>query len=77
MRTNDWHEVLLEQWSGEKWRKLGCVQKPLARDFTNAFAPSHRCCLLPLALLQRAWRLNGRRWVEEQGQQRVRSERMY
>ena len=34
--------------------------KPLACDFiAYAFAPSRRCYLLPVAPLQRAWRLNG------------------
>jgi hypothetical protein len=59
-----WPDILLEQWSDEARRVPGWVQKPLACDFiAYAFAPSRRCYLLPVALLQRAWRLNGREWI--------------
>lgn len=74
VRTNDWPDILLEQWSDEERRKPGWVQKPLACDFiAYAFAPSRRCYLLPVALLQRAWRLNGREWIEAHGQRRARN----
>jgi hypothetical protein len=74
IRTEDWPDVLLERWSDEARRKPGWVQKPLACDFiAYAFAPSRRCYLLPVALLQRAWRLNGRRWIEAHGQRRARN----
>lgn len=74
VRTNDWPDILLEQWSDEARRSPGWVQKPLACDFiAYAFAPSRRCYLLPVALLQRAWRMNGRGWIEEYGQRRARN----
>lgn len=74
VRTNDWPDILLEQWSDEDRRSPGWVQKPLACDFiAYAYAPSRRCFLLPVALLQRAWRLNGRQWIERYGQRRARN----
>lgn len=69
VRTNDWPDILLEQWSDEERRKPGWVQKPLACDFiAYVFAPSRRCHLLPVPLLQRAWRHRGRAWIAEHGQ---------
>ncbi|GGC31283.1 hypothetical protein GCM10011371_18400 [Novosphingobium marinum] len=74
VRTNDWPDILLEQWSDEERRKAGWIQKPLACDFiAYAYAPSRRCYLLPVALLQRAWRRNGRRWISDYGQRRARN----
>jgi hypothetical protein len=74
VRTRDWPDVLLEQWSDEERRSPGWVQKPLACDFiAYAFAPSRRCYLLPVAPLQRAWRLFGRRWLDRYGQRRARN----
>ena len=74
VRTNDWPDILLEQWSDEERRSPGWIQKPLACDFiAYAFAPSRRCYLLPVALLQRAWRLNGRQWIDRYGQRRARN----
>ena len=74
VRSHDWPDILLEQWSDEERRKPGWVQKPLACDFiAYAFAPSRRCYLLPVALLQRAWRVNGRQWIERYGQRRARN----
>lgn len=72
VRTNDWPDILLEQWSDEERRSAGWVQKPLACDLiAYAFAPSGRCYLLPVVLLQRAWRLNGRSWIANFGQRRA------
>jgi len=72
VRTADWSDILLEQWSDEGRRSPGWIQKPLACDFiAYAFAPSRRCYLLPVAPLQRAWRQNGRGWVREFGQRRA------
>ena len=74
VRTSDWPDILLEQWSDEGRRSPGWIQKPLACDFiAYAFAPSRRCYLLPVALLQRAWRIEGREWVEVYGQRRARN----
>jgi hypothetical protein len=74
VRTNDWPDILLEQWSDEERRIAGWIQKPLGCDFiAYAFAQSRRCYLLPTALLQRAWRLNGRAWIELYGQRRTRN----
>lgn len=74
VRAADWSDILLEQWSDEERRKPGWVQKPLACDFiAYAFAPSRRCYLLPVVLLQRAWRHNGRQWIERFGQRRARN----
>jgi len=72
VRTHDWPDILLEQWSDEARRSPGWVQKPLACDFVAyAFAPSRRCYLLPVAPLQRAWRLYGRQWIDRYGQRRA------
>ena len=69
VRTNDWPDILLERWSDEERGKPGWIQKPLACDFiAYAFAPSRRCYLLPVVPLQRAWRLNGRHWIESYGE---------
>ncbi|WP_230207026.1 hypothetical protein [Novosphingobium sp. Gsoil 351] len=58
VRTNEWPDILLEQWSDEARRSPGWVQKPLACDsIAYAFAPSRRCYLLPVAPLHRAWRM--------------------
>ena len=74
VRTSEWPDILLEQWSDEERRKPGWVQKPLACDFiAYAFAPSRRCYLLPVALLQRAWRMHGRDWIACYGQRRARN----
>jgi len=74
VRTNDWPDILLEQWSDEERRSPGWVQKPLACDFiAYAFAPSRRCYLLPVVPLQRAWRQRGRHWIEQYGQRRARN----
>jgi hypothetical protein len=74
VRTNEWPDILLEQWSDEARRSPGWVQKPLACDLiAYAFAPSGRCYLLPVMLLQRAWRLNGRGWIATFGQRRARN----
>lgn len=74
VRSHDWPDILLEQWSDEARRSPGWVQKPLACDFiAYAFAPSRRCYLLPVAPLQRAWRQCGRQWVERFGQRRARN----
>jgi len=74
VRTNDWPDILLEQWSDEQRRSPGWVQKPLACDFiAYAFAPSRKCYLLPVVPLQRAWRQRGRCWVAQFGQRRARN----
>jgi hypothetical protein len=74
VRSHDWPDILLEQWSDEARRSPGWVQKPLACDFiAYAFAPSRRCYLLPVAPLQRAWRLSGRQWIERFGHRRARN----
>jgi hypothetical protein len=74
VRVNDWPDILLEQWSDEGRRSAGWVQKPLACDFiAYAFAPSRKCYLLPVAPLQRSWRMFGRRWIDDYGQRRARN----
>jgi hypothetical protein len=68
VRTQDWPDIALEQWSDEERRKPGWVQKPLACEFiAYAFVPSQRCYLLPVLTLQRAWRVNGRDWLQQFG----------
>ena len=72
VRSNEWPDILLEQWSDEARRSPGWVQKPLACDFiAYAFAPSRRCYLLPVAPLHRAWRMHGREWIGSFGQRRA------
>lgn len=74
VRMNEWPDILLEQWSDEARRSPGWVQKPLGCDLiAYAFAQSGRCYLLPVLLLQRAWRLNGRGWISAYGQRRARN----
>lgn len=74
VRTHDWPDILLEQWSDEQRRSPGWVQKPLACDFiAYAFAPSRKCYLLPVVPLQRAWRQRGRGWVAQFGLRRARN----
>lgn len=73
IRTVDWPDILLEQWSDEARRLPGWVQKPLACDFiAYAYAPSGTCFLLPVVPLQRAWRQHGPKWVELYGQRQAR-----
>lgn len=68
VRAEDWPDILLEQWSDERRRLPGWIQKPLACDFiAYAYAPSGRCFLLPVPALQRAWRHHGRQWIETYG----------
>lgn len=74
VRTNDWPDILLEEWSDEARRSPGWVLKPLACDFiAYAFAPSRRCYLLPVAPLQRAWRFHGGEWTQAYGYRRARN----
>lgn len=68
VRDKDWPDILLERWSDEARKIPGWVQKPLACDFiAYAFIPSSTCYLLPTLTLQKAWRDNGREWVEKYG----------
>ncbi|WP_415642459.1 hypothetical protein [Sphingomonas antarctica] len=72
IRTQDWPDILLEQWSDEARRSPGWVQKPLACDFiAYAYAPSGVCFLMPIVPLQRAWRQHGRLWIGLYGQRRA------
>lgn len=72
MRSEDWNDILLDQWSDEDRRVPGGVQKPLACDFiAYAYAPSGVCYLLPVVPLQRAWRPHGPHWISEYGQRRA------
>lgn len=72
VRTEDWPDILLEQWSDEARRVPGWVQKPLACDFiAYAYAPSGVCFLLPVVPLQRAWRQKGRDWIKLYGVRRA------
>lgn len=74
IRTNEWPDILLEQWSDEGRQIAGWVQKPLACDFiAYAFAPARKCYLLPVAPLQRAWRLHGIAWSRTYGHRRARN----
>lgn len=74
IRTEDWPDILLEQWSDEARRVPGWVQKPLACDYiAYAYAPTGVCFLLPVAPLQRAWRQHGRDWIRRYGTRRARN----
>lgn len=69
VRTKEWPDILLERWSDQEREKPGWIQKPLACDFiAYAFEPTRQCYLLPVVPLQRAWRLNGRHWIEQYGE---------
>lgn len=72
IRSREWPDILLEQWSDEARRIPGWVQKPLACDFiAYAYAPTGVCYLLPVPALQRAWRQHGREWIERYGTRRA------
>ena len=72
VRSQDWPDVLLEQWSDEARRVPGWIQKPLACDLiAYAYAPSGTCYLLPVPALQRAWRSRGREWIKQFGVRRA------
>jgi hypothetical protein len=72
VRSEDWDDILLEQWSDEERRIPGWVQKPLACDFiAYGYAPSGVVYLLPVMPLQRAWRQHGREWIKRFGQRRA------
>ncbi len=74
VRLKDWPDILLEEWSDEARHAPGWAQKPLACDFiAYAFAPSRRCYLLPVAPLQRAWRIHGEEWAATFGRRRARN----
>jgi hypothetical protein len=72
IRTEEWPDILLEQWSDVAKRAPGWVQKPLACDFiAYAYAPTGLCFLLPVVPLQRAWRQRGREWIGLYGVRRA------
>jgi hypothetical protein len=72
VRTHEWPDILLEEWSDEARGSPGWVQKPLACDFiAYAFAPTRKCYLLPVAPLQRAWRLHAQSWAATYGYRRA------
>lgn len=74
VRTENWPDILLEQWSDEERRIPGWIQKPLACDFiAYAYAPTETCYLLPVAPLQRAWRQRGKEWIVAYGTRRARN----
>lgn len=74
IRTQNWPDILLEQWSDEARQVPGWIQKPLACDFiAYAYAPSETCYLLPVVPLQRAWRQRGREWLVRYGTRRARN----
>jgi len=74
VRTENWPDILLEQWSDEERRIPGWIQKPLACDFiAYAYAPTETCYLLPVVPLQRAWRQRGREWIVAYGTRRARN----
>ncbi len=65
VREKDWPDVILERWSDTRRQTPGWIQKPLAIDYlAYAFVPSQTCLLFPFPLLQRAWRQNGREWID-------------
>lgn len=75
IRLRDWPDVLLEIWSDEERAKPGWAVKPLAADFVcYCFVPSRRGFLLPLPILQRAWRDNGEEWTRRYGVRRAQNE---
>jgi hypothetical protein len=66
VRKEDWPDILLERWSDEARKVPGWIQKPLRCEFiAYAMIPSRLCYLLPTLQLQAAWRIHGRRWVQE------------
>jgi len=72
IRSQNWPDILLEQWSDEARQIPGWIQKPLACDFiAYAYAPSETCYLIPVVPLQRAWRQRGRQWIVAYGTRRA------
>lgn len=65
-RRKDYPDFALERWSDEARKIPGWIQKPLDCDFiAYAFVESGLCYLLPILLLQRAWREFGREWARD------------
>jgi hypothetical protein len=74
IRSKEWPDILLEQWSDEARRIPGWVQKPLACDFiAYAYAPTGVCYLLPVPALQRAWSQHEAEWIGRYGTRRARN----
>lgn len=68
VREKDYGDILLERWSDKERRVPGWVQKELACDFiAYAIAPIQTCWLLPFQPLRRAWRTNGKAWIDLYG----------
>lgn len=64
VRKEDYGDILLERWSDLERKVPGWVVKPLRADYiAYAILPTSTCYLLPVALLQAAWRTHGRRWM--------------
>lgn len=65
VRDKDWPDIALERWSDQAKKVPGWIQKDLACDFiAYAFVPSRTCYLFPFLALRRAWKLEGKRWIE-------------
>lgn len=65
VREEKWPDFCLEFWSDTKRKRPGWITKDLTCDFiAYAFVPTEECYLLPFRLLRRAWKENGREWVD-------------
>ena len=58
-------DILLEFLSSKEHNKPGWVCKPLLADYiAYANLPAGICYMLPVQPLQKAWKVNGKRWRE-------------
>lgn len=65
VRRKAYSDIALERWSDRERQIPGWIQKPLACEFiAYAKLPLQICYLLPCLMLQRAWRIFGRDWIE-------------
>jgi hypothetical protein len=66
LRRKSYNDVALEVVANTTKKSRGWLVKPTTADFiAYAWASNQRCLLLPVAALQRAWRLRGAAWKED------------
>jgi hypothetical protein len=65
VRRKAYPDIALERWSDRARKTPGWIQKSLACEFiAYAKLPLQLGFLLPTLILQRAWRIHGRDWIE-------------
>jgi hypothetical protein len=62
-RNGEVYDIALEEWSKDSPPTLGWVEKPLRADYiAYAIGPLGKCYLLPVTILQQAWRVHKVEW---------------